>query len=203
MFVVGRIEVRCGGREFRGAGVDHFIDRVPVEDAGHAEARGTGQAAQGIVRVTEFLAFFVEFLGEAVLETVFELHEVQEFVEEPAVDLRDLEDLVDRDAGLQGLEDREHPEVVDSGEAFLDGSPVHRVAVQGVHVDLRAADRLQHRHLFRVFMWISAPRTAFSTAISKLVPMDMTSPVAFIWVPSLRSAFGNLSKGHFGNLTTM
>ncbi len=56
---------------------------------------------------------------------------------------------------------------------------------------------------FRVFMWISAPRTAFSTAISKLVPMDMTSPVAFIWVPSLRSAFGNLSKGHFGNLTTM
>ena len=147
MFVVGRIEVRCGGREFRGAGVDHFIDRVPVEDAGHAEARGTGQAAQGIVRVTEFLAFFVEFLGEAVLETVFELHEVPEFVEEPAVDLRDLEDLVDRDAGLQGLEDREHPEVVDSGEAFLDGCPVHRVPIQGVHVDLRAADRLQHRHL--------------------------------------------------------
>ena len=32
--------------------------------------------------------------------------------------------------------------------------------------------------------------------------MAMTSPVAFIWVPSLRLAPANFSKGHLGNFTT-
>ena len=32
--------------------------------------------------------------------------------------------------------------------------------------------------------------------------MAMTSPVAFIWVPSLRLAPWNFSNGHFGNFTT-
>ena len=32
--------------------------------------------------------------------------------------------------------------------------------------------------------------------------MLITSPVAFIWVPSLRLAVLNLSKGHLGNFTT-
>ena len=49
---------------------------------------------------------------------------------------------------------------------------------------------------------ISAPRTAFINAISKLGAMAMTSPVAFIWVPREREASANLSKGHFGILTT-
>ena len=35
---------------------------------------------------------------------------------------------------------------------------------------------------------ISAPRTAFISASSKVRPMAMTSPVAFIWVPSVRLA---------------
>ena len=34
----------------------------------------------------------------------------------------------------------------------------------------------------------SMERTAFMKASSKLVPMDMTSPVAFIWVPMVRLA---------------
>ena len=48
----------------------------------------------------------------------------------------------------------------------------------------------------------SAPRTAFISAISKEGAMAMTSPVAFIWVPSFRLAPANFSKGHLGNLTT-
>ena len=55
---------------------------------------------------------------------------------------------------------------------------------------------------FRVSSLISAPRTAFISAISKQGAMAMTSPVAFIWVPSLRLAPANFSKGHLGNLTT-
>ena len=49
---------------------------------------------------------------------------------------------------------------------------------------------------------ISAPRTAFISAISNPGAMAMTSPVAFIWVPSVRLAPLNLSKGHLGILTT-
>ena len=49
---------------------------------------------------------------------------------------------------------------------------------------------------------ISAPLTAFIMACSKLGAMLITSPVAFICVPSLREAFTNLSNGHLGSLTT-
>ena len=49
---------------------------------------------------------------------------------------------------------------------------------------------------------ISQPRTAFISAPSKLLSMAMTSPVAFIWVPSVLSAYTNLSNGQRGNLTT-
>ncbi len=49
---------------------------------------------------------------------------------------------------------------------------------------------------------ISAPRTAFISAASKLVAMAITSPVALIWVPSTRLAVLNFSKGHLGSLTT-
>ena len=56
---------------------------------------------------------------------------------------------------------------------------------------------------FRLSWPISAPRTAFIRAISKLGAMDMTSPVAFILVPRVRLASANLSKGHWGIFTTM
>ena len=55
---------------------------------------------------------------------------------------------------------------------------------------------------FRLSSPISQPRTAFISACSKLVPMAITSPVAFICVPSVRLAYTNLSNGHFGNFTT-
>ena len=56
---------------------------------------------------------------------------------------------------------------------------------------------------FRQSCPISAPRTAFIRAISKLGAIAMTSPVAFIWVPRVREASANLSKGHLGIFTTM
>ena len=55
---------------------------------------------------------------------------------------------------------------------------------------------------FSVSCFISAPRTAFMSAASKQGAMAMTSPVAFICGPRLRSEPPNLSKGHFGNFTT-
>ena len=48
----------------------------------------------------------------------------------------------------------------------------------------------------------SRERTAFWRAPTKERSMAMTSPVAFIWVPMLRSPRGNLSKGQRGILTT-
>ena len=50
--------------------------------------------------------------------------------------------------------------------------------------------------------FISIERTAFIIAPSKELEMDMTSPVAFICVPSVLSAKTNLSNGQRGNLMT-
>ena len=49
---------------------------------------------------------------------------------------------------------------------------------------------------------ISKDRTAFWKAASKERSIAITSPVAFICVPILRSPPGNLSNGHLGILTT-
>ena len=42
---------------------------------------------------------------------------------------------------------------------------------------------------------------AFINAASKELAMDMTSPVAFIRVPSFRLEPANLSNGHFGTFS--
>ena len=49
---------------------------------------------------------------------------------------------------------------------------------------------------------VSRERTAFWIAASKQRSMAITSPVAFIWVPRLRSPEANLSNGQRGILTT-
>ena len=49
---------------------------------------------------------------------------------------------------------------------------------------------------------ISRDLSPFSRASSKVLPMDMTSPVDFIWVPRWRSTVLNLSKGQRGILMT-
>ncbi len=54
----------------------------------------------------------------------------------------------------------------------------------------------------RVSRDISAPLTAFIIPSSKLLPIAITSPVAFICVPKVRGEPANLSNGHLGSLTT-
>ena len=49
---------------------------------------------------------------------------------------------------------------------------------------------------------ISSERSAFCRAASKERSIAMTSPVAFICVPSVRSAAANLSNGQRGIFTT-
>lgn len=55
-------------------------------------------------------------------------------------------------------------------------------------------------------MWqtpVSSERTALSSDSSIVRPMDITSPVAFICVPSLFDASENLSKGKRATFVTM
>ncbi len=54
----------------------------------------------------------------------------------------------------------------------------------------------------RLYMFISRQRTDFISAASKVGAMPITSPVAFICVPSVRRACMNLSNGQRGILTT-
>ena len=49
---------------------------------------------------------------------------------------------------------------------------------------------------------ISAPRIAFIRAAGNDGAIAITSPVAFICVPSVREEPWSLSNGHFGSLTT-
>lgn len=66
---------------------------------------------------------------------------------------------------------------------------------------LQAFDNIDKRLAFKTFEGkIGSPdfqeRTAFRTAPSKVRSTAMTSPVAFICVPKVRSARANFSKGH-------
>ncbi len=89
-------------------------------------------------------------------------------------------------AGLQRLEHREQPVVIHPAQPAPQigaVSSASRFAVQAVQSHLYAPDRLHQRHF--------------------KAGQCMTSPVAFICVPSVRLASANLSKGHFGILTTI
>ena len=55
----------------------------------------------------------------------------------------------------------------------------------------------------KLYRPISKERIPFKKADSKFSPIAIISPVAIILVPNLLSAFLNLSKGHFGILTTI
>ena len=103
-----------------------------------------------------------------------------QFVKEEAVDAGDFVDFFGGDAVLQCFKYREKPAVVPVGKAILHTAPVYGGGVQAVQRDFRS----------------------FISAASKLVPIAITSPVAFIWVPSFRLIPANLSNGHLGNLTT-
>ena len=107
------------------------------------------------------------------LELVLDGRDVLDLVEEPLVDLRDRMDLVDRrNAAAQCLGDDEDALVVDAREVLLDAGIVHSSILS----------------MCRRCTPISSERTALRMAPSKWRSMLMTSPVAFICVPSVRSA---------------
>ena len=59
---------------------------------------------------------------------------------------------------------------------------------------------------FGLWTWqtpVSRERTDFRKHSDSVLPMPMTSPVAFIWVPRVFGAVANLSKGKRGNFATM
>ena len=64
------------------------------------------------------------------------------------------------------------------------------------------AQLLQLGQLQRVDVLLQGADGLHQTQPSKLLPMAMTSPVAFIWVPRVRLAVVNLSKGRRGIFST-
>ena len=109
-------------------------------------------------------------------------------VQEPEVDLGDVVDLLGGEAPAQGLGHHKQP---------LVGRPVtSRSSISSVY---RPSSLCRRQGVARCS---SRERMAFISAPSKELAMAMTSPVAFIWVPRVRLAVVNLSKGRRGIFST-
>ena len=97
ILVVGRIEIRCFRRKFRRAGIDHLIDRLPV-----IRDFLPRQLFQLMVGIPEAFALVVQRARQLfAVQAALVLDQIVELGEEPAIDLRDLKNLVDGDARLQ------------------------------------------------------------------------------------------------------
>ena len=142
--VVGGVEIGRLGVELGAAGVHHLVHGVPV-----GRELAAGEAGQGVVGVAQALAFLVLLLRQIAGEGGLIIRQMLDLGQEPEVDLGDGVDLLQADAGLDGLEHGEEPVVVHPLQALQDGGVVVgvRFAVQGVHADLRAPDGLHQRHL--------------------------------------------------------
>ena len=134
---------------------------------------GAGDALQHLVREAQTLAFPVLFLCEgSAADGVFIPGDVLEFMQKPQVDFGDVVDFLRSKIPLQGFIDDKQTLVVahiDLGPQFLVGELLQLGQGQAGKA-------------------ISAPRTALWMALSKFWAMAITSPVAFIWVPSRRLA---------------
>ena len=110
LLVVGRVVVRRAGRELGGAGVDRLEDGANSKRAAHLAHRVLGQAAhRSDLPVGETVALR---LGEDVARERLglanagrDLVEEEHLVEEPRVDLRRLEELLERRATANSLLD--------------------------------------------------------------------------------------------------
>ena len=142
--VEGGVEVRRLGVELRAAGVDHLKRRPHLR-----QRLRPAQPAQRAVRIAELLAAQVALLRQPPGDRALVFGEMREFREEPAVDLRDLVDAVDGDAGLDGLEDRKQTQVVGVFQPLLDRQAARVRAVERVLLNLRAAHGLHQRHFKR------------------------------------------------------
>ena len=110
------IEVGRHGGKFRPAGVNHLVAHGMAGQVGPA-----GEGGQGVVRIAKALAPFVLLVGKAVpADVFFKIHQVLDLAQEPAVDLCDLKDGVDRHTLFQGFKDGKDPPVVLLGKPGQD-----------------------------------------------------------------------------------
>ena len=143
VIVVRGIEIRRFGGELGGAGIDHLIDRLAV--VRHALP---GEFFQLMVGIAEALALFVQGAGQLfAAQALFKLDQIVELMQEPAVDLGDLKDLVYGNARLEGGKHREQALVGELFQLFAQVLPLVFVEVEGREGDLRPAHGLHDRHL--------------------------------------------------------
>ncbi len=133
---VGRLRV-----EFRAAGVHH------LERGLHLGQRlRAGEPLQRRVGVAELFAGEILRVRQAMGNARLVIRQLLELAQEPAVDLRDLVDVLHGNAALERLEHGEQPMVVHPVEPLFDVYAAVVRTVERVQLDLRAAHGLHQRH---------------------------------------------------------
>ena len=189
LLLVGRVEVRRGRVELGRAGIDHLVDRPHARVAGAtpAPAPRSRSASWPIISSLNPICFAsssrsrVQRLRE---QPALHRHDALQPFQEPRVHASFGRDLVGRHVA---------PERRPSAPTAACRSPVRSIAL---------ASRQAASSQSSVRRPNSSERTALFRAPSKVRSMAITSPVAFICVPSARSPSANLSKGQRGILTT-
>ena len=113
-----------------------------------------------------------------------------DLVQEPGVDLGELEYLLHGHAGAEPVGNVPDPLPVRHADLLPDVG------------EARADVPSRSRRDSNPYRSISRDRSAFWSDSLKVLPMDMASPTDFICVVSVASAWGNFSKANRGNLTT-
>ena len=137
VLVIGGVEVRGLGLEFRRAGVHHLIAGGAVGQGCWVHPR---QAGQGLVRVAVFLRLEIGLLGEPALQGGLEGDQVLQFANEPLVNLGDIVNVVHRHPLGQGLKNGEQPQVIHGGQAFIQGAAGGVLGMEAVQLDFRPPD---------------------------------------------------------------
>ena len=188
LLVPGGVEIGGFGVELRGAGVHHLVGRHGGCSGGCCPER----RSMVLSRIAQLLGLADRSPRSALrLASSCSMATSRlQFGQEPTVDPGDVEDLIRRScSALEGL--------VDTAKSRSSSQSVRCISRISSSASFFAAwagsgCRCPAR-------W-TAPPSSWHSRSSE--PMDITSPVAFIWVPSWRSAQTNLSKGHLGNFTT-
>ena len=141
---VVRVEIRRFRLELRRAGVHHAIPRGEM-----LSHRFAGEPRKRRVRIAEFFAFLVPFVGQAFpLQRALEHGKVFEFIEKPAVDRGDLRNFLHAHAALERLKHGKEPLVVAvfQKRAHLFVAQCFELRqIERVQRKLRAAHRLEDR----------------------------------------------------------
>src|SRR5690606_37267078 len=158
VLLVGEVIIRRAGLEFAGAGVDEFVyrlDRVFLPELEDRIQRHVEQV--GDVRVAEayllgpHVEVIVEPCNSGVFHVLCDLHDVLQLADEELVYLRDLDDLIHRDAFLQRLEYGEYalvPRRLQDFQQFVDGVVVEQFQAKlVVELDVEGVDGLEQRFL--------------------------------------------------------